>query len=140
MERMVDGLGRPGRKGGAGFYDYPEGGKKHLWPGLAEEFPVSDRQPDVEEVKRRLLYVQALETVRCLEENVLTHPADGDLGAVLGWGFPTWTGGTVSLIETVGLASFVEECDRMAEAYGDRFLPPEGLRAKAQAGEGFDWS
>ena len=66
--------------------------------------------------------------------------ADGDLGAVLGWGFPTWTGGTVSLIETVGLASFVEECDRMAEAYGDRFLPPEGLRAKAQAGEGFDWS
>ena len=71
---------------------------------------------------------------------MLTHPADGDLGAVLGWGFPTWTGGTVSLIETVGLASFVEECDRMAEAYGDRFLPPEGLRAKAQAGEGFDWS
>lgn len=140
MERMVKGLGRPGRKGGAGFYDYPEGAKKHLWPGLAAEFPVSADQPAVEEVKKRLLYVQAIETARCLEENVLTHPADGDLGAVLGWGYPGWTGGTLSLIETVGVPEFVAECDRMAQQYGHRFAPTQGLRAMANAGKGFDWS
>jgi 3-hydroxyacyl-CoA dehydrogenase/enoyl-CoA hydratase/3-hydroxybutyryl-CoA epimerase len=140
MERMVDVLKRPGRKGGGGFYDYPDGGKKHLWPGLAAEFPRAAEQPNVDEVKTRLLYIQALETARCLEENVLTHPADGDLGAVLGWGFPTWTGGTLSLIETVGLPQFVAECDRLAQRYGNRFAPTPKLRDMAKTGKGFDWS
>lgn len=139
MEKMVDRLGRPGRKGGAGFYDYPEGGRKHLWPGLAAEFPAADAQPDVAEVKQRLLYAQALETARCLEEGVLTHPADGDLGSVLGWGFPAWTGGTLSLIETVGVARFVQECDGLAQRFGDRFAPTRGLREMAAAGRGFAW-
>jgi 3-hydroxyacyl-CoA dehydrogenase/enoyl-CoA hydratase/3-hydroxybutyryl-CoA epimerase len=140
MERMVDVLKRPGRKGGGGFYDYPDGGRKHLWPGLAAEFPRATEQPNADEVKTRLLYIQALETARCLEENVLTHPADGDLGAVLGWGFPTWTGGTLSLIETVGLPQFVAECDRLAQRYGKRFAPTPKLRDMAKTGKGFDWS
>ncbi|WBX84395.1 3-hydroxyacyl-CoA dehydrogenase NAD-binding domain-containing protein [Sphingosinicella microcystinivorans] len=139
MEKMAEQLGRSSRKAGGGFYVYPEQGAKHLWPGLAEHFPPAAEQPDVEEVKKRILYIQALETVRCLEENVLTHPADGDLGAVLGWGFPTWTGGTLSLIETVGVADFVADCDRLAQRYGARFAPTDGLRAMAAAGRGFDY-
>lgn len=140
LEKMVEGLGRPGRKAGTGFYDYPEQGKKRLWPGLVEHFPEAVEQPEPEEVKKRILYIQALETARCLEEGVLSHPADGDLGAVLGWGFPTWTGGTLSLIETVGVPEFVAECDRLAQLYGARFSPTPKLRAMAQAGEGFSWA
>jgi len=140
MEKMVDGLGRPGRSGGGGFYDYPEGGKKTLWKGLAEHFPPAAEQPDAQEVKNRILYVQALETARCLEENVLTHAADGDLGSVFGWGFPSWAGGTLSLIETVGVPEFVAECDRLAQRFGPRFLPTAQLREMAAAGKGFDWS
>ena len=140
LETMVDRLGRPGRKGGGGFYEYPAGGKKHLWPGLSEQFPLAPAQPSPEEVRKRLLYVQAIETARCLEENVLTHPADGDVGAVLGWGFPAWSGGTLSLIETVGMADFVHECDSMAHRHGRRFLPTDQLRALAAEGKGFAWT
>ncbi len=137
MELMVEKLGRPGRKGGAGFYEYPAGGKKHLWGDLAKHFPQAATQPDVKDVQKRILYIQALETARCLEENVLTHPADGDLGSVYGWGFPTWAGGTLSLIETVGVADFVAECDRLAQQYGPRFTPTAQLRQMAAAGKGF---
>jgi 3-hydroxyacyl-CoA dehydrogenase/enoyl-CoA hydratase/3-hydroxybutyryl-CoA epimerase len=137
MELMVEQLGRPGRKGGGGFYDYPAGGKKKLWPDLAKHFPRAAVQPDVKDVQKRILYIQALETARCLEENVLTHPADADLGAVYGWGFPAWSGGTLSLIETVGVSEFVAECDRLAQLHGPRFAPTVQLRAMAAAGEGF---
>lgn len=137
MEKMVDTLGRPGRSGGGGFYDYPAGGKKRLWKGLAEHFPAAAEQPDVADVKKRILYIQALETARCLEENVLTHPADGDLGSVFGWGFPTWAGGTISLIDTVGVAEFVSECDRLAQRHGARFAPTAQLRDMAATGQRF---
>ena len=140
MEAMVEKLNRPGRKAGGGFYEYPEGGKKKLWSGLSEHFPKAAEQPETDQVKKRLLYIQALETARCLEENVLTHPADGDLGAVLGWGFPTWAGGTLSLIETVGVGNFVAECDSMAQRYGARFAPTEQLRQMAASGKGFAWT
>lgn len=140
MEKMVDGLHRPGRKGGGGFYEYPEGGKKHLWKGLADHFPLAAEQPSADEVKKRILYIQALETARCLEEGVLTHPADGDLGAVLGWSYPTWTGGTLSLIETVGVSEFVAECDGLTQRHGARFAPTAKLREMAAAGQGFDWA
>jgi 3-hydroxyacyl-CoA dehydrogenase/enoyl-CoA hydratase/3-hydroxybutyryl-CoA epimerase len=140
MEKMVEVLKRPGRKGGGGFYEYPAVGKKHLWKGLAAEFPVAPKQPHVEDVKKRFLYIQALETARCLEDGVLTHPADGDLGAVLGWGFPAWTGGTLSLIETVGVPEFVGECDRMAQLYGSRFAPTAELRQMVATGKGFHWA
>lgn len=130
LVKMIDELGRPGRKDGGGFYDYTEDGSRSLWPGLADAYPLLDKQPDVEEVKTRLLYIQSLETARCLDEGVLTRPEDGDIGAVLGWAFPTWTGGTMSLIDSVGAAEFVATCDRLAQAYGARFLPTDNLRAR----------
>ncbi len=137
MTKFVEELDRRGKRFGKGFYDYPEGGTKRLWKGIADVYPPAAAQPTPEEVRKRLLYVQALDTVRCLDEGVITHPADGDIGSILGWGFPPWTGGTLSLIETVGLQTFVDECDRMAEAYGKRFAVPDSLRALAKAGRGF---
>jgi len=135
MEKMVVELDRRGKRFGAGFYDYPEGGNKHLWPGLVEHFPVADVQPSPDEIRTRLLYVQAIDTARCLEEGVLTHPADGDVGSIFGWGFPAHLGGTLSFIETIGLSEFVAEADRLAELHGARFEIPKGLRAMAENGE-----
>jgi 3-hydroxyacyl-CoA dehydrogenase/enoyl-CoA hydratase/3-hydroxybutyryl-CoA epimerase len=137
MKRMLEEFGRSGKKAGKGFYDYPAGGKKRLWAGLAEAFPPSERQPPVAEVRKRLLFIQALETARCLEEGVLAQAKEGDVGSVLGWGFPTWTGGTLSFIETTGLAAFVAECDRMAESYGPRFTVSRWLRERAANGASF---
>ncbi|MDB6060616.1 MAG: 3-hydroxyacyl-CoA dehydrogenase [Verrucomicrobiaceae bacterium] len=137
MQRMLEELKRPGRKAGKGFYEYPEGGKKFLWPGLKDAFPLAAQQPSVEEIKDRYLAIQALETARCLEEGVLTHATDGDIGSLLAWSFPTWTGGTLSYIDTVGIKQFVAECDRMAKAYGPRFEPSTWLRDRAARGEGF---
>jgi 3-hydroxyacyl-CoA dehydrogenase / enoyl-CoA hydratase / 3-hydroxybutyryl-CoA epimerase len=123
MRRMIEELKRPGKRYGKGFYEYPDEGPKRLWSGLSQAFPISPAQPDVNELKKRLLYIQSLETARCVEEGVLTHPADGDVGSLLAWGFPSWTGGTLSLIDTVGTARFAADCQRMADAYGERFLP-----------------
>ncbi|MEL6868560.1 MAG: 3-hydroxyacyl-CoA dehydrogenase NAD-binding domain-containing protein [Pseudomonadota bacterium] len=137
IEHFVETLDRRGKRFGKGFYDYPENGKKSLWPGLADVYPLREDQPSADEVRKRLLYVQALDTVRCLDEKVITHPADGDIGSILGWGFPPYTGGTLSLIETVGLAQFVAECDRMADSYGERFAVPDSLRELANSGGSF---
>jgi 3-hydroxyacyl-CoA dehydrogenase/enoyl-CoA hydratase/3-hydroxybutyryl-CoA epimerase len=136
MKRMLE-LGRGGRKAGGGFYEYPEGGAKRLWPALAQHFPPAREQPSVAELRKRLLTIQALEAARCVEERVLADPADGDLGAVLGWGFPTYTGGTLSLVDTVGTAAFVAECDRLAQQHGARFRPSDWLRQRAAAGTSF---
>ena len=122
---------------GTGFYDYPDGVKKRLWPGLAEHYPRSAEQPDPQELRNRILYVQAIETVRCLDEGVVTHPADADIGSIFGWGFPPHTGGTISFIETEGLGHFVEEADRLAKTYGERFSVPQSLRSMAEKGETF---
>ena len=139
--KFVEELDRKGKKYGKGFYEYPSVGKKDgrkfLWPGLAGVYPPAKIQPDVEEVKKRLLYIQALETVRCLEEGVVTEPAAADLGSILGWGYPAWTGGTLSFIETVGLKAFVAECDRLAVACGPRFQVSAALRERAAKGELF---
>lgn len=137
MRKFVEELDRKGKRFGKGFYDYPEGGKKHLWPGLAELYPLAEEQPPVQEVIDRLLYRQALETARCFEEGVLDHAADADIGSIFGWGFPPWTGGTLSFIDTVGIAHFVAECDRMAAAYGPRFEVSDWLRQRAEKGERF---
>jgi 3-hydroxyacyl-CoA dehydrogenase / enoyl-CoA hydratase / 3-hydroxybutyryl-CoA epimerase len=128
--------GRSGRKTGGGFYDYPAEGGKKLWSGLADIFPVSDDY-DVEELKQRFLYAQAVETARCREENVIETSEDGDLGAVYGWGFPAWTGGTLSYIDTVGIEKFVTECDRLAQKFGPRFAPSSWLRDRATTGTNF---
>jgi 3-hydroxyacyl-CoA dehydrogenase/enoyl-CoA hydratase/3-hydroxybutyryl-CoA epimerase len=137
LTRFVDELGRKGKRYGKGFYDYPEGGKKQLWPGLVELYPHSSSQPAAGEVRKRLLYIQAIETVRCVEEGMLTHPADADIGSVFGWGFPPYTGGTLSFIETCGLAEFVAEADRLAAIHGARFKVPGMLRDMARKGETF---
>ena len=115
MQRMVDGLDRRGKRFGAGFYEYPDDGRKFLWPGLADHFPLAAKQPSAGDIEKRLLFVQAIDTARCLEEGVLTHPADADIGSIFGWGFPPWTGGTLSYIDTIGTAAFVAEADRLAE-------------------------
>ncbi|MDX1405116.1 MAG: 3-hydroxyacyl-CoA dehydrogenase NAD-binding domain-containing protein [Woeseiaceae bacterium] len=134
---FVEDLDRRGKKFGKGFYDYPADGKKRLWPGLAERFPLAEAQPAPDEVRKRILYIQAIETVRCLDEGVVTHPADADIGSVFGWGYPAYTGGTISFIETEGLDRFVAQADRLAEHYGERFSVPQSLRSMAQKGETF---
>ncbi|MGB5353241.1 MAG: 3-hydroxyacyl-CoA dehydrogenase NAD-binding domain-containing protein [Woeseia sp.] len=134
VRKFVQELDRKGKRFGKGFYEYPKDGKKFLWPGLAEHFPVAAEQPAADEVRKRLLYAQAIDTVRCLDENVVTHPADADIGSIFGWGFPPWTGGTLSFIETVGLPAFVREADRLAKTYGARFTVPDSLRKMAEAG------
>ena len=137
VRKMVSELKRTGRRTGAGFYEYPAGQKKHLWPGLHDVFPVARQQPNVEEVKTRLLYIQAMESTRCLEEGVVEHAMDADIGAILGLGYPSWTGGPISLIDTVGIGTFVAECERLASAYGARFKPSEALHERAQRSHPF---
>jgi len=135
-ERMVA-LGRIGRKAGQGFYDYPEGGRKALWSGLANEYPAAAAQPDVQTLVDRLITVQAVETARCLDERVVTDPRDADVGALLGWGFPAFRGGPVSHIHRVGVGAFVELCDRLAAQHGRRFAPPTLLRDMADQDAAF---
>ncbi|MBM3540054.1 MAG: 3-hydroxyacyl-CoA dehydrogenase, partial [Alphaproteobacteria bacterium] len=132
---MVEQLGRIGKKVGKGFYEYPADGKKRLWPGLAEPFKLAAEQPDVEELKRRFLYVQAIESVRCLDENVVTDPRDADVGSILGWGFAPFTGGVLSLIDGVGAAKFVAEAKALAKKHGPRFNPPKSLVEMSKSGK-----
>ena len=136
VETFVDRLERFGRKNGKGMYEYPaDGAKKYLWPGIAEHFPRAAEQPDVDEVKKRLMYRQLVECARCFAEDVVVTPEDGDLGAIFGWGFCPWTGGPFSHMDFVGAARIVEECDRLADTYGDRFRVPDQLREMAKSGK-----
>jgi 3-hydroxyacyl-CoA dehydrogenase/enoyl-CoA hydratase/3-hydroxybutyryl-CoA epimerase len=137
MEKMVVGLGRFGRKNGEGYYDYPEGGKKALWPGLAGQFPLAADQPIAEQVRERLLFRQLIECARCYAEGVLTAPEDGDIGAIFGWGFAPWTGGPFSHMDMLGLPHVVTVLDRLTQTHGDRFAPTAQLRAMAEADENF---
>ncbi|RJG00825.1 3-hydroxyacyl-CoA dehydrogenase NAD-binding domain-containing protein [Noviherbaspirillum sedimenti] len=130
-------IGRLGRKSGGGFYDFPVGEKKHLWPGLHQIYPIKTEQPSLDEVRNRLMYIQALETARCIEEGLITLPMHADLGSILGLGFPTWSGGALSFIETVGLQKFVEECRHLAARIGPRFAPSEWLAERARGGQSF---
>lgn len=133
-------LGRFGRKNAKGFYVYPEGGaKKYLWPELVETVAgsLADVQPDAAAVKERLLYRQLVECARCMAEAVLETPQDGDLGAIFGWGFAPFTGGPFAHMDTVGIAQVVATLDRLAQAHGARFAPPQMLRDMAARGETF---
>jgi len=139
LEEMVVKLGRVGKKAGKGFYDYPADGKKKLWPGLAELVGKSldPETLDVQELKNRFLYIQALEAARCFEEGVVTDVRDADVGAILGWGYAPWSGGPLSLIDMVGTKEFVEACDKLARKYGPRFTPNKLLRDMAEKGDTF---
>ena len=139
MAWLVEGNGRNGVKNGKGFYDYDSRGKRQrLWPGLFSYGGTSWRSDaDPKELMRRLLTIQALEAARCYEENVITDPRDADVGAILGWGFAPFTGGPLSMIDTMGAAAFVAQCDALAEKHGERFRPNRGLREMAKSGETF---
>jgi 3-hydroxyacyl-CoA dehydrogenase/enoyl-CoA hydratase/3-hydroxybutyryl-CoA epimerase len=135
-QKMVT-LGRIGKKAGKGFYDYAEGSKKALWTGLAEQFPVAAQQPTLQALMQRLITIQSVESARCLAEGVVTTARDADVGSVLGWGVPPFSGGTISHIHSTGVAEFVAQCDALAALYGERFKPPQSLRDMAASGESF---
>jgi 3-hydroxyacyl-CoA dehydrogenase/enoyl-CoA hydratase/3-hydroxybutyryl-CoA epimerase len=139
IEKMVVELGRVGKKAGKGFYDYPADGKKKLWTGLSEVAGTHKDIDDVsvDELKKRFLYIQALEAARCFEEGVVTDVRDADVGAIIGWGFAPWSGGPLSLIDMVGAKEFVETCDALAQKYGERFKPNRLLRDMAEKGDTF---
>jgi 3-hydroxyacyl-CoA dehydrogenase/enoyl-CoA hydratase/3-hydroxybutyryl-CoA epimerase len=130
--------GRLGRKAKAGFYSYDDKGERTgLWPDLARRFPPEDPQPDLQEVQQRLLFAQVLEAVRALEEGVLTDIREGDVGAILGWGFAPWSGGPFSWLDMLGAPYAVARCEELAAEHGDRFAPPRLLREMAATGESF---
>ncbi len=129
-------LGRLGKKVGKGFYDHDETGKR-VWPGLAGLYPLRAQQPSAHDLKQRILYVQAVEAARAMEEGVLMNPADGDIGAILGVGFPAYTGGPFCFIDGVGVAAFVAESDRLADLFGEPLRPPQLLRDMAASGQTF---
>jgi 3-hydroxyacyl-CoA dehydrogenase/enoyl-CoA hydratase/3-hydroxybutyryl-CoA epimerase len=139
LEEMVEKLGRYGRKNGKGFYDYPQNAPKRLWPGLAE-LQLKKLDPDAIDVKaleRRLLAIQALESARCIEEEVVTDVREADVGSILGFGFAPFTGGTISYIDGMGAKAFVDMCNEFAKTCGDRFRPPKLLLDMAKKGDTF---
>jgi 3-hydroxyacyl-CoA dehydrogenase / enoyl-CoA hydratase / 3-hydroxybutyryl-CoA epimerase len=133
IDRMVE-LGRAGRSSGAGFYDYAVGKRAGLWPGLAATFPAGARIP-FEDMKERMLFAEALESVRCLDEGVLRSVEDANVGSIMGIGFPPWTGGVIQYIEAYpgGVAAFVTRARQLAERYGEQFRPPQSLVERAAA-------
>jgi 3-hydroxyacyl-CoA dehydrogenase/enoyl-CoA hydratase/3-hydroxybutyryl-CoA epimerase len=121
IERMVKEFKRPGRAGGGGFYDYPAGQPKRLWPGLKQHFERADAAADVAALKQRLLYRQSIETARCLAENVLTSVHEANIGSIFGIGFPAWTGGALQFVASEGLDNFLRNAESLAARHGERF-------------------
>ena len=137
IDLMLNEYKRPGKAAGAGFYDYPAGGKKHLWPELKARFEKSDAQISQIDVRDRILFIQAIETVRCVEEGVLKSVADANIGSIFGIGFAAWTGGALQFINQYGVQDFVARAQYLAEQYGERFLPPALLLDKAAKNQRF---
>jgi 3-hydroxyacyl-CoA dehydrogenase/enoyl-CoA hydratase/3-hydroxybutyryl-CoA epimerase len=133
MDLLVE-RGRYGQKTKAGFFDYLASGEKRLWPELAQHYPPASQQPSLGTIKRRLLHIQAIETLRCIEEGIVTRPQDADVGSILGWGFCPFYGGIASYIDLVGAKRLELECDELAARHGERFRPPALLRTMAQEG------
>jgi 3-hydroxyacyl-CoA dehydrogenase / enoyl-CoA hydratase / 3-hydroxybutyryl-CoA epimerase len=143
-------LGRPSRRTGAGFYDYVDGARRGLWPGLAETFPVAEQQIPFADVKDRMMFIEALETARCFEEGVLESAAAANIGSIMGIGFPASSGGAAQFmtgyqavdehgegVGPIGLDPFLARADELAETYGERFRPTAYLRELAAKGERF---
>ncbi|MBC2637705.1 enoyl-CoA hydratase/isomerase family protein [Rhodococcus wratislaviensis] len=138
FDRMIDEFDRQGRSTGAGFYDYDDSGKRTtLWSGLREKFASGSTLIPFEDLQERMLFSEALETVRCFDEGVLNSVADANIGSILGIGFPAWTGGVIQYINGYpqGLQGFVDRARELAARYGNHFLPPESLVTKATRGE-----
>jgi 3-hydroxyacyl-CoA dehydrogenase / enoyl-CoA hydratase / 3-hydroxybutyryl-CoA epimerase len=149
VARMIE-LGRPSRVKGAGFYDYEDGRRTHLWPGLAEAFPVADEQIPFADVKDRMMFIEALETAQCFEEGVIESSAAANIGSIMGIGFPANSGGAAQFmtgyqavdghgdgVGPIGLDAFLARADQLADRYGERFRPTAYLRDLAANGESF---
>jgi len=134
IDQMVGSHDRKGKAAGAGFYEYPQSGKKHLWPELDTLFVDREkaRNTDLQELKDRILFIQAIETVRCLEEGVLQTVEDANIGSIFGIGFAPWTGGAIQFINQYGVRAFAERAKVLAERFGERFNPPRLLLDKAE--------
>lgn len=135
VEWMIHSENRKGKAAGAGFYDYPEGGKKHLWHGLSKWQKTNDITE--QEMIDRILFVQALDTVRCMQEGVLESVVDANVGSIFGIGFAPWTGGAIQFLNQYGLDKAVQRAQQLEAKYGERFAVPQLLRDKAQNGELF---
>jgi 3-hydroxyacyl-CoA dehydrogenase / enoyl-CoA hydratase / 3-hydroxybutyryl-CoA epimerase len=129
VERMVKEHHRSGRAAGGGFYDYPEGQKKVLWPELKKLYEKPDVKWDLQEVKDRILYRQAVETARCLAEGVLTSVHDGNIGSIFGIGFPAWTGGALQFIYSMGVDAFEKRCAELAAKFGNGFALTDAVKS-----------
>jgi 3-hydroxyacyl-CoA dehydrogenase/enoyl-CoA hydratase/3-hydroxybutyryl-CoA epimerase len=134
---LVEKENRPGQKAGKGFYEYEGRKPVRLWSGLYDRFPKGKKAADPDELRRRFLHIQALETIRCLEDGVVTAADDADIGSVLGWGFAPWSGGVLSYVDMIGVPAFLAECEGLAAKYGRRFEPPKLLREMAAQGKKF---
>ena len=131
-------LGRLGRKANAGFYDYDDKGKRQgIWRGIHDKYPLADDQPELVEVQHRLLFSQTLEAVRALEEGVLMDIREGDVGAILGWGFAPWSGGPLSWLDMIGAPYAAARCDELEAKFGERFKCPALLREMAEKNQTF---
>ena len=133
LKHMIHEFDRKGKAAGAGFYEYPEGGKKHLWDGLSHW--QKDTAISEQEMIDRFLFVQSLDTLRCLEEGVLESVVDGNVGSIFGIGFAPWTGGALQFLNQYGLDKALKRANELEAQYGERFKAPELLKQKAQSGE-----
>ena len=134
---MVKEQKRLGRGQGAGFYEYPQDGDKYLWPELQEHFPLEGEKLSQSEMIERLMFVQALDAARCLEEGVLTSVADANIGSIFGWGFAPFKGGALQYTNDYGVTAFVEHSRALADKWGERFTPPSLLIEMAEKSETF---
>ena len=139
IDRMLDEFDRPGRLEGKGFYDYADGRRTGLWPGLSDAFPpVADPSAlSLRDLEERMLFIEALESVKCHDEGVIESVADANIGSIFGIGFPPWTGGVLQYINGYegGLAGFVARARELTAQYGDRFEPPASLVERAERGQ-----
>jgi 3-hydroxyacyl-CoA dehydrogenase/enoyl-CoA hydratase/3-hydroxybutyryl-CoA epimerase len=148
IDRMLDEFDRPGRLEGKGFYEYADGKRTNLWPGLRDAFPpIADPSAlSLRDLEERMLFIEAIESVKCVDEGVIESVADANIGSIMGIGFPAWTGGVLQYINgyipptpgaATGVAGFVTRARELAAKYGDRFDPPASLVERAERGESF---